>query len=122
MYVCMYTQHIYIQGNLHNPTLHGTQSRCQITEVVRLQRLSDYRDVGLKRLSDYRGCQITEVVRLQRLSDYPVFLSTVKHGECFSEYGQVRENVGLLRCWITEVSLYYICTLIIQYIGWTYST
>ena len=34
-------------------------------------------------------------VRLQWLSDYPVRLSTVKHGECISEYGRIRENVGL---------------------------
>ena len=40
---------------------------------------------------------------MQRLSDYPVFLSTVKHGDCPSEHGQIRENVGLLRCRITEV-------------------
>ena len=85
---------------------------CQITEVVRLQRTSDYRGrqitevVRLQRLSDYRGCRITEDVRLQRLSDYPVSLSTVKHGDCPSESGQIRENVGLLRCWITEVLLY----------------
>jgi hypothetical protein len=45
-------------------------------------------------------------VRVQRLSDYPVSLSTVKHGDCPSESGQIRENVGLLRCWITEVPLY----------------
>ena len=34
------------------------------------------------------------VVRLQRLSDYPVSLSTVKHGDCPSEHGQIREKVG----------------------------
>ena len=34
-------------------------------------------------------------VRLQRLSDYPVLHSTVKHGECISEQGRIRENVGL---------------------------
>ena len=45
-------------------------------------------------------------VRVQRLSDYPVSISTVKHGNCPSEYGQIRENVGLLRCWITEVPQY----------------
>ena len=32
-----------------------------------------------------------------------MFLSTVKHGDCPLEYGQTRENVGLQRCWITEV-------------------
>ena len=32
-----------------------------------------------------------DMVRLQRLSDYPVFLSTVKHGDCVSGYGQTRE-------------------------------
>ena len=42
-------------------------------------------------------------VRLQRLSDCPVFLSTVKHGDCPSECGQIRENVGLLNGWISGV-------------------
>ena len=37
-------------------------------------------------------------VRLQRLSDYQVFLSTVKHGDCPTEYGLIRGNVGLPRC------------------------
>ena len=32
-------------------------------------------------------------------------ISTVKHGDCPSENGQIRENVGLLRCWITEAPL-----------------
>ena len=44
--------------------------------------------------------------RCQRLSEYPVFLSTVKHGDCTSECGQIRENVGLLKYWITDVPLY----------------
>ena len=48
-------------------------------------------------------------VRVQRLSDYPVSLSTVKHGDCPSVNGQTGENVGLLRCWITEVPLYRTC-------------
>ena len=34
-------------------------------------------------------------VRLQRLSDYSVLLSTVKHGICTSEYGQITEVVRL---------------------------
>ena len=72
-YICMYVCSV-------NPTFHGSQCKCQITEVVRFQRLSDSRGcqipevVRLQRLSDYRGCQITEVVGFQRLSDYPVFL------------------------------------------------
>ena len=40
---------------------------------------------------------LTIDVRLQRLSDYPVLHSTVKHGDCISEYGRIRENVGLQR-------------------------
>ena len=53
-------------------------------------------------------------VRIQRLSDHPVLLSTVKHGDCTSEYGQISENVGLLRCWITEAPLSE-CTVHTQY-------
>ena len=49
-------------------------------------------------------------VRLQRLSDYPVFLSTVKHGDCPSDYGQIRENVGLFRFWIKKFPLYLVST------------
>ena len=45
------------------------------------------------------------VVRLQRLSDYQVFLSVVNIGDCLSECDRIRENVGLLRCRITEVAL-----------------
>ena len=52
-------------------------------------------------------------VRLQRLSDYPVFLGTVKHGDCGSECGKIRENVGQLqRCQITEVRLHINVTYI----------
>ena len=49
------------------------------------------------------SCQVTEVVRLSSASSY---VYVVQHGDCRSEYGQIRENVGLLRCWITEVPLY----------------
>ena len=37
-----------------------------------------------------------------------VLLSTAKHGDCFSAYGQIRANVGLLRCWTTEVPLQHL--------------
>ena len=55
-------------------------------------------------------------VRLQRLADYPVLLSTVKHGDCPSECSQIRENVGLKRCRITEVSLYSHHITILKYV------
>ena len=45
---------------------------------------------------------------IQRLSDYPVFLSTVTHGPCASEYGQIRENVGLLKSGLQQLSDYQV--------------
>ena len=37
-------------------------------------------------------------------------LTTLKYGDCTSYNGQIRENVGLLRCRIREVSLYVVAT------------
>ena len=45
-------------------------------------------------------------VTLQTLSHYSVLLSTVKHGDNPSGCGRVRENVGLSRCRVAEVSLH----------------
>ena len=37
--------------------------------------------------------------------DYQVDLSTVYYDDCTSQYGQIRENVGLLKYWIIKESL-----------------
>ena len=47
-------------------------------------------------MSDYRGCQTIKCSLVQ----------SVIYDDCPIEHGQIRENVGLLRCWITKLLLY----------------
>ena len=41
-----------------------------------------------------------------------MLFSTVKHSGCPSKDGQVRANVGLSRCWISEAPL-YVCMYVV---------
>ena len=75
----------FIQYNLHidRAGLH--------TYIYRIRMQWNLHNLAL--YGTQNRCQNTEVVR------------SVKHDNWSSEYGPIRESVGLLRCWITQVPL-----------------
>ena len=71
-----------------------TSHSSAVFDVVHCRQISTFQhSTGLKFIIH---------VRLQRLSEYPVFLSTVKRGDCPSLWLDYRGNVGFLH----EVSDY----------------